>query len=743
MLTKRRGGRLAAAVRATLASLARFDEQELEDDDAFFAGLAARIAEAVEAEKAVVLVLADGRLRARGSYGFAADALGNLDMPEPEDRATVAGRIMFGDLVFNGDLPRDEETPRGREVIDRLGIRNVVAVGWRSTSGPLGSIAAFDSRRPAGFDADDVLVLQVAADISAFAYAQRTQRARTARLLRLSYELSGLSDFESMAHVAKSAASEILPGIEVGIVEVPRERPDSLRALAGPRTEIPDELPLEGSGVAKVIASGVALETDDLESFSVQAAALRRAGFRRMRSHPLVAGRQLPDGRAALGAISFLSRSDRPFTAEERSVMEDLARRLGVLAHRAELLKLEEEAAAGLRAVVDAAIDMGSSLEPAAVIDRLLRRATELLAATRATLASIAGDELVIEGSHAVEGEAFEVGLRFNYVMSPQFVRLLELHQPLHETYRVDEYEADVRRMMAGIRRSVTVPILESDRVVAVLTVSRHEDRPFTGPEIKLLQVVSAAAGIALENARLYQDARQASRAKSDFLNLAGHELRTPLAVIRGYLSLIATGAYGDAPPDWTPVVGLLEAKAAELNAMVESILIAARLHSGRVELATQRVDLAKVVAEAVDRANAAASLTGGAVIARYQSEGAVVAGDARQLAVIVDNLLANAIKYSRPPAAVTATLQAKGGFAEVRVTDRGRGIPRDQWDRVFEEFVRGDPSDAEAPAGTGLGLYIARQLAEGYGGKLEIESSEVGKGTSFVFRVPLAVTVN
>jgi len=189
-------------------------------------------------------------------------------------------------------------------------------------------------------------------------------------------------------------------------------------------------------------------------------------------------------------------------------------------------------------------------------------------------------------------------------------------------------------------------------------------------------------------------------------------------------------------------VVGLLEAKAVELNAMVESILIAARLHSGRVELASQRVDLSKVVGEAVHRANTAASLTGGAVIARNISDNAVVAGDARQLAVIVYNLLANAIKFSRLPAVVTATLQSKGGFAEVRVTDSGRGIPRDQWDRVFEEFVRGDSSDAEAPAGTGLGLYIARRLAEGYGGSVAIEWSEVGKGTSFLFRIPLAMTV-
>jgi signal transduction histidine kinase len=327
--------------------------------------------------------------------------------------------------------------------------------------------------------------------------------------------------------------------------------------------------------------------------------------------------------------------------------------------------------------------------------------------------------------------------------MSPQFLRMLETRQPLHETYRLDELEADVRPMMSGIRQSITVPIVESERVVAVLTVSRHSARTFTPAEIQLLQVVSTAAGIALQNARLYQDAREASRAKSDFLNLAGHELRTPLAVLRGYLSLIATGAYGEAPADWRPVLSVLETKAAELNTMVESILVAARLQSGRLQPTPERVVLSKLLTDAVERANAAAAVTGGTVVARRLAEGAVVAADARQLAVIVDNLLANAIKYSRPPAEVTATLDVADGFAEVRVMDRGRGIPREQWDRVFEEFVRGDPSDAEAPPGTGLGLYIARQLAEHYGGTLEIEWSEVGKGASFLLRLPLLKSVD
>src|SRR5689334_22608978 len=89
LVTRRRGNGLAAAVRAALESLATFDEQELEDDEAFFSSFAVRLAEAVEAEKAVVLLLGGGRLRPQGAHGFAADVLDVLDLPEPDDRDSV------------------------------------------------------------------------------------------------------------------------------------------------------------------------------------------------------------------------------------------------------------------------------------------------------------------------------------------------------------------------------------------------------------------------------------------------------------------------------------------------------------------------------------------------------------------------------------------------------------------------------------------------------------------------------
>ena len=900
MISGQRADRLSTAVRAVLEQLARFEERALEDVD-FFNALAAKVAEAVDAERVGVGILEPEGIRMRGSFGFPLDVAETVVVPVSEDGAGLADRIVFQDVVFVGDLGNDPELEPYSDVIGVLGVRDAMAVGWRAGEQRFGVVVAFDSISADGFDADDVLVLRLASDVSAFIYRQRQVRKREQVLLALTDELSKLPTFEAMAAATCRVAGELLPGIECGIVEVPRATPGVLRTLSAPSgvgTLIDAVSDSSGTGAATVIATGRPLETDDLEGFSKHGATLAKAGYRRVRCLPITAGGALPDGRIALGTIGFLGRSRQPFTDDERTIMDELAKRLGVLAHRAELLAQQAEASAGLQVALEAAIEIGSSLDPPLVIGRLLRRATEALAADRATLSSIDGDDLVIEGSYAVDGTAFEVGRRYHYAMSQQFMTVLRTRQPLRETYRLEEAEESARPALAGMMHTVTVPIVEGEAVIATVTVSRRSDRAFTAADGRLLELVTAAAGIALQHARLFQetargraslqvaleaaedvaaavslddvidkllrracdasgashavlghvdglavvvdnstygegvglrwpvsedvletlraghpmqienpaahaptpehaavvrggwaltvplvlesemvgtigltrhgsrftddeidsvrrlaplaallvrnarlleDATQASRAKSDFLNMAGHELRTPLAVVRGYLSLVASGAYGDPPQEWQPVLALLDEKSRDLATMVESILVAARLQSGRLQLGSEEVDIIAVVRQAVDRAGAAAALTGGAVIGRYPVGGIAVRGDRLQLGVIVDNLLANAIKYSPPPAAVTVTVRRHRERVEVRVADRGRGVARAQWERIFEEFVRVEDPSGDFPAGTGLGLYIARQLAERYSGSLELESSELGVGSTFVLRLPVA----
>ena len=175
---------------------------------------------------------------------------------------------------------------------------------------------------------------------------------------------------------------------------------------------------------------------------------------------------------------------------------------------------------------------------------------------------------------------------------------------------------------------------------------------------------------------------------------------------------------------------------AVELSEQLEHLLIASRLDVP-VVLESQRtgpIDLASVAAEAVGRAEPRARLLGASV--ELVADGDVPAlGSQSDLGLVVDNLINNAITYSRPPASVRVEVSSNGG-PSLRVRDNGIGIPPAERGRIFDQFHRVDRPDFAYPGGTGLGLFIARQLAGANGGSIELEWSEVDKGSSFVLKL-------
>ena len=234
------------------------------------------------------------------------------------------------------------------------------------------------------------------------------------------------------------------------------------------------------------------------------------------------------------------------------------------------------------------------------------------------------------------------------------------------------------------------------------------------------------------EMSRLYISAQLASEAKSAFLNMAAHELRTPLAVFTGYLSMMNDGSLGPAPRRWKKALEVLTGKTAELNKMVADLLEASRLETSRPASSETQVDLRQAVLDAVERARPRADLLGAEIAADIGSNPAVALADGGHVGRILDNLINNGLTYTTRSSRLTLTVATGGGRATVRVADNGVGIPADQQERVFERFYRSpDPVCDRAP-GTGLGLYISRQLAEAQAGSLVVESSEPGVGSVF-----------
>jgi len=237
----------------------------------------------------------------------------------------------------------------------------------------------------------------------------------------------------------------------------------------------------------------------------------------------------------------------------------------------------------------------------------------------------------------------------------------------------------------------------------------------------------------------LLVQAQESSRAKSEFLNMAAHELRTPLAVVVGYLSMLADGTFGELNSDCNRVLQILRQKGDELNRLVDDLLTASRIEAGTVPSRSTAYDLREVARQAVRKATPQAELLDADVHLDLPDKAVFVHADPMHLARIVDNLVNNALAYSRGRPWVRVSVASEDsaesahpdGTAVLLVEDRGVGIPAEMRERVFDQFVRIESTEQLLQPGTGLGLYISRELARRQGGELAVVDSSVGRGST------------
>ncbi len=235
--------------------------------------------------------------------------------------------------------------------------------------------------------------------------------------------------------------------------------------------------------------------------------------------------------------------------------------------------------------------------------------------------------------------------------------------------------------------------------------------------------------------ARDVTERRVVEQMKDEFISVVSHELRTPLTSIRGSLGLLAGGALGPLSDDGQRMAEIAVSDTDRLVRMVNEMLDLERMKSGRVELRRGEVAVTRLVHDAAAAVEGMAEEAGVAV--RVTATTASVRVDGDRMVQAVANLLSNAIKFSAPGQTVDVTAGRDGGWLQVEVVDRGRGIPADMRERIFHRFQQVDASDARERGGTGLGLAIVRTIAEQHGGTVTVESTP-GQGSVFTIRVPV-----
>jgi PAS domain S-box-containing protein len=223
---------------------------------------------------------------------------------------------------------------------------------------------------------------------------------------------------------------------------------------------------------------------------------------------------------------------------------------------------------------------------------------------------------------------------------------------------------------------------------------------------------------------------------KSDFLNLASHELRSPLAVLRGYLSLLQDGSLGLLSDPMEAAVLVMTAKLREMNLLINGMLETARLEDSRLVLALEPLDLRDVLEVATQAMDPIADGHHPLLVEAGEEE-VPFQGDRGRLIIILSNLIDNAIKYSPAGGEVACRLAVDDGQAVISVSDRGIGISEEDQELLFTRFGRVITDENSHIAGTGLGLYLARQLARLHGGDIKLESAP-GQGSTFRLLLPL-----
>ncbi|TMF14776.1 MAG: GAF domain-containing sensor histidine kinase [Chloroflexi bacterium] len=487
--------------------------------------------------------------------------------------------------------------------------------------------------------------------------------------------------------------------------------------------------PVAGTMAARCIAAGEAVDVADPGEDRLLGEALAAAGITTARAVPLFASTHSDQ---AVGAYLALGRQRRPFSQAERTSMDVYAALVALSLVRQQqqnhATALERRLAVG----VDLAVHLAASLETGDVMSGLPQRAAEALEADRATLFRREGDEVVAEITYDA-GRSFDPGgFRIPLAAEPLMREAAEQHRAMQGRLRVEAHPAPVRPALTSVHHSLVLPLVFGGEVLGFLNIHRRREPRFDDDAVATLHLIGNVAAVALHNARLFVDAQKARASMSEFLDVVVHELRAPLTIVSGYLSMITEGIFGEPPEAWRRPLDVVEGKLTEAQRLVDELLLAARLESGVVHSHMQRIDLAALASDAVERAQPRAELLEAALHADTSGAPVWAAADAGHVERILDNLINNALTYGGHPARITVTA-VDDGAPTISVADRGTGIPESERAHIFERFFRG----RESTSGYGLGLYVSRQLAENSRGSLELDTEHAGPGSRFVLRLP------
>ncbi|MCX6795871.1 MAG: ATP-binding protein, partial [Candidatus Falkowbacteria bacterium] len=332
---------------------------------------------------------------------------------------------------------------------------------------------------------------------------------------------------------------------------------------------------------------------------------------------------------------------------------------------------------------------------------------------------------------------------------------------------KLDKYDAKAKRLIESFKKlkiEVVMPLNVKDKTIGLLALGEKESNDiYNDEDFQMLEVVSAQAAIAIENAMLYEEAKffniklenevkkatkdlrhanvklkQLDASKSEFISIASHQLRTPLTVIKGYVSMILEGSFGKVVSPQRDSLDKVYQSNERLINLVENLLNVSRIESGRLQFKFDLLNLEDLVGSVVEELAGKARDKRVKLNYRWPDKSLPkITLDEEKIRQVILNLIDNAIKYTRK-GTVTVSLKQVDENLEFAVADSGMGISPADMSNLFKKFYRGAGTSLVNTEGTGLGLYVAREMIEAHQGKIWAESKGEGKGSRFIFTLPI-----
>ena len=290
--------------------------------------------------------------------------------------------------------------------------------------------------------------------------------------------------------------------------------------------------------------------------------------------------------------------------------------------------------------------------------------------------------------------------------------------------------------------------IIRGDIIGAMVINLQGDEKPLSYDEIDLIDRMPGIIAIAIDNALLYQTIQEANdrlkqvdKLKDEFVSLASHELRTPMTVVRSYAWMLLNQTVGNLSEKQRTYLERIFTSTEGLIKLVNDMLNISRIESGRLTIEPVPTDIGKLVSGVVTEMQTRAAEVGVNLLYDPPHIPLIVKADIERVKEVIINLVGNSIKFTPKDGSVTVIVEKnEQGFAVTKIKDTGRGISKENMNKLFQKFnMVGDIHlTKDRDQGTGLGLYLSKSLVELHGGRIWAESEGEGKGATFSFTLPL-----